>query len=133
VLILVILTLTIYASQQATIGAHGQIKTTNVNIDVYWDSKCEVPCQSINWGTLKPGDKSQKYVYILNRDTSSVSLIFNLVDWQPTTAQQYISLSWNLYTPIPASSSKSVLFTLSVSPLIQGVTSFSFNIVISGA
>jgi len=55
-------------------------------------------------------------------------------NWYPSNAADYISLSWDyggqLVNPdelIP------VIFTLSISGSVEGITSFSFDIVIMGS
>jgi hypothetical protein len=58
----------------------------------------------------------------------------NATNWNPSNASDYISLSWDyggqLVNPgelIP------VIFTLSISESVEGITSFSFDITIMGS
>jgi len=54
-------------------------------------------------------------------------------NWNPTNAQDSITLAWNYDDSwIPASSAIEVVFTLSVDPNITDIVNFSFDIWIKG-
>jgi hypothetical protein len=68
-----------------------------------------------------------------NSGTVPVTLTMSAGSWNPANASSYITLSWNRqnYT-LPAGSSVQALLTLNVSSSIDGITSFTFNITITG-
>jgi len=105
-----------------------------IGVGVYWNSDGTNEVTSINWGTLEPGSSTNRTCYIQNEGNSVVTLSMSTSNWDPTNASDYISLSWDyggqLVTPaelIP------VIFTLSISDSVEGITSFSFDITIVGS
>jgi hypothetical protein len=115
-----------------TIPNTGNVKA--VGVGVYSDSGCNQKVLSIQWGTLDPGETSHEPVYIRNEGNTAVVLTMTTENWSPASASSYITLSWNLeqgYVLDPAESVETVL-TLSVSPSISGVESFTFDIIITG-
>ena len=110
----------------------GNVKAVGVN--VYWDSACTSNVTSIDWGFLEPGTATNVTVYIKNEGSIPVKLNVTTDNWNPTTASNNITLSWNregyvLNTTVPT---VQAVLTLSVSPSISGVTNFSFDIIITG-
>jgi len=110
----------------------GNVK--GVGVGVYWDSDCTSNVTSINWGLLEPGETASVTVYIENKGSIPVSLNMTTDNWNPTSASDDITLSWNregyvLNTTVPV---VQTVLTLSVSPDTTGVTSFSFDIIITG-
>ena len=115
----------------ATIGNVGSIKA--INIGVYWDSNCTDEVSTIMWGTLEPGSSRNVTVYVRNEGNTAVVLSLNTTNWVPANASKYMSLSWDY--PGQRVNPKEVIqvtLKLSVSPEISGITTFSFDIVISG-
>jgi hypothetical protein len=109
----------------------GNVKA--VEVGVYWDSACTNNVTSIDWGFLEPGSTVSKTVYVKNNGNTRLMLNMTKDSWSPTSASLYITLSWNRegYVLEPGAYVQTVL-TLSVSQSISGVTSFSFNIIITG-
>ncbi|MEM2741211.1 MAG: hypothetical protein QXD95_03585, partial [Nitrososphaeria archaeon] len=108
----------------------GNIKALGVG--VYWDIGCSQTVSSIDWGLAEPGSVKNVTVYIRNEGNAPITLSLQTANWSPLTAASYISLSWNYdgETVSPASVVK-VTLNLSVSQSIQGISSFSFDIIIS--
>lgn len=105
-----------------------------VGVGVYWDDDCTDNVTSINWGFLELGATSNKTVYIKNEGNLPVVLNMTTDNWNPTSAYENITLSWNregyvLNTTVPVTQA---VLTLSVSPDISGVTNFTFDIIITG-
>jgi hypothetical protein len=105
-----------------------------IGVGVYWNSNGTNEVTSINWGTLEPGSNTNRKCYIQNEGNSVVTLSMFTSNWNPTNASNYITLSWdyggqlvNLGELIP------VIFTLSISGSVEGITSFSFDITIVGS
>lgn len=108
----------------------GDVKA--VGVGVYWDSDCTSNVTSINWGFLEPGTTADVTVYIKNEGNIAVVLSMTTDNWDPTSASDHITLSWNRESHVLNSGSVQAVLTLSVSPEINDVTSFSFDITITG-
>ncbi len=105
---------------------------TAIGVLVYWDSGCTNQTTSINWGTLDPNSTKSYTIYIRNNGTATEKLGMTINSWSPSSAQNYLTLSWNRenYVLSP-SSTVSATLTLSVSSTVT-ITDFDFNIVITG-
>lgn len=115
-----------------TISNAGTVKA--IGVGVYWNSDGTNTVTSINWGILEPGSNINRTCYIKNEGNSASTLSMNVTNWNPSNASDYISLNWDyngqLVNPdqlIP------VIFTLSISDSVEGITSFSFDITIVGS
>jgi len=110
------------------IGSEGTIET--VGIRVYSDSSCSKAVNFVRWGTLEPGSKKNFTVYVRNEVDYAVSLFMFPDDWYPFDASNYISLDWDYagQTVNPQEVIQTTL-TLSISPDIEGITNFNFDIV----
>jgi len=115
-----------------TISNAGAVKA--IGVGVYWNSNGTNTVTSINWGTLEPDSSTNRTCYIQNEGNSPSTLSMNTSNWNPTNASDYITLNWDyggqLVNPdelIP------VIFTLSISDSVEGITSFSFDIIIVGS
>jgi len=105
-----------------------------IGVGVYWDSNCSNAVSSINWGTLNPGSVKKFTVYIRNEGAKPVLLILSTANWNPSKASEYLNLRWNyaLERWINLSEVLQTTLTLSVSRYIQGISNFSFDILITG-
>jgi len=108
----------------------GNVK--GVGVGVYWDSDCTNNVTSINWGFLEPGATDNVTVYIKNEGNIPVTLSMTTDTWDPTSASENITLTWNRESYVLDPGSVQAILTLSVSSDISGVIEFSFNIVITG-
>jgi hypothetical protein len=114
-----------------TISNTGNMKA--IGVGVYWDSSCTSAVSSIDWGALEPGVTKNFTIYVKNEGNVQVRLSMTTSNWNPASASSYITLSWNRENYVLSSGSVvSAVLTLSVSSSISGVTSFSFNIIITG-
>ena len=106
---------------------------TAVNVAIFNDSGCTQNCASIDWGTVSPGNAVTKTIYIKNLGTIPVTLSMNNGSWVPTNANSYLTVTWNRgnYALNPGASISAAL-TLKASSSTSGITSFSFNIIITG-
>ena len=122
----------IYATSNPTVISNvGTIKT--VNVGAYKDSGCSVPLTYIDWGFVDPGSVVNRIAYIRNEANVPVFLNLTTQDWIPADASDFMNLTWNYDgTEIAVDGVVQVVFSLTVSPDISGITSFSFNIVIVG-
>jgi hypothetical protein len=113
-----------------TVPNGGNVKA--VGVGVYWDNPCTSNVTSIDWGIVGPGSSANKTVYIKNGGNTREALNMTTANWNAGVYGN-ITLSWNDegYLLDPGSVVQAVL-TLSVSSSISGVTSFSFNMIITG-
>ena len=103
-------------------------------VGVYWDSYCADRVFSIDWGALTPGSAKNIVVYMRNEIEEPTYLIMSTTNWTPSEAPRYITLRWD-YTGqrINPGGILQITLTLSVSRSIKGISSFSFDIVITGS
>lgn len=107
---------------------------TAVNVGVYSDSGCTQNLTSISWGTISPGSSVAKTIYVKNTGNAQITLSMTTNSWSPTSANGPITLTWNKEaTTLSVGASTAATLTLTVSSSISGITSFSFNIVITGS
>jgi len=110
----------------------GNVKA--INVGIYWDSGCTNEISLIDWGIIEPGTTENVTVYILNTGNSNVMLSINTTNWSPSSTSNYITLSWDYEgQSIGPGQVLQTTVTLSMSPSIQGITSFSFDIVVTGS
>lgn len=108
----------------------GNVKA--VGVGVFWDSNCANNVTSIDWGFLEPGTVTNRTVYVKNDGNVLAMLNMTTTNWSPG-AYGNITLNWNRegYLLDHGLVAQAV-FTLSVSSNITGVTSFNFDITITG-
>jgi type IV secretory pathway VirB10-like protein len=72
-------------------------------------------------------------IYVKNNGTIPVVLTMTTGTWSPATASSYVSLSWDMQDYVlAAGSSVQAVLTLSISSSVSGLTSFTFDITITG-
>jgi archaellum component FlaG (FlaF/FlaG flagellin family) len=104
-----------------------------IGVGVYSDSNCMTPLSSISWGTLDPGGSVNYTMYVKNTGNIPVTLTMAPSNWNPTTASNYITLTWNQQnTVLSPNSVVQAVLTLSVSSSISSITNFSCDITITG-
>ena len=110
----------------------GNVKA--VGVGVYSDGNCINSISYIDWGFLEPGSSKQFTIYVKNEGNVPIKLSMEVGNWNPPSASNYLTLSWDRqnYVLSPSSCVPAVL-TLSVSQDVSGVTGFSFDIIINGA
>lgn len=115
----------LYATR--TIPSTGTIKS--LDFEVFTDSNCNTTVESINWGTVNPGNTVSVTVFIKNTKNTNFTMNFNTTNWVPAIAEGNITLAWN-YTgeTIEPKQAIAVKFLLMVDPTIEDVTQFSFDI-----
>ena len=120
------------AQTSKTLSSTGTIET--IGVGVYTDIQCSSPLTSIAWGTLEPGENQTVICYIKNEGDLPSTLSMYTSNWNPSSAENYLTLSWNYNGGyINPDNSVQVTFTLSVDESIEGVTSFAFDITIVGS
>ena len=108
-------------------------QTASSSLGVYSDSGCTVPMTTINWGSASPGGTSTQTIYVENTGTVSLTLSMKTSNWNPTSANGPITISWNQQgTMLAPGQSTAAIITLTASAGTTGITSFSVQISISG-
>jgi len=116
----------VYLSSVGTVKALG--------VGVYWDNACSQAVSSIDWGLAEPGAVKNVTVYNRNEGNAPITLSLQTANWNPANATSYISLSWDYGgQAIGVNQVMAVTLSLSISANIQGITTFSFDIVIAGS
>jgi len=116
---------------QKTLSGTGTIKA--VGIGVYWDLPCTNATSSLNFGLLEPGGSKNFTLYLKNNGNSPLTLSMTTQNWNPSTASSFMTLTWNREgQQISPNQVIQFVITLSVSPSVTGISSFSFDIIITG-
>ena len=114
-----------------TISSSGSI--TAIGVGVYTTSTCTTALSSVPWGTVNPSSVTTYTIYVKNTGNAQETLNMTTSAWSPSSASSYITMTWNQTgTALAAGGVATALLTLTVSSSISGITSFSFNITISG-
>jgi hypothetical protein len=129
------LVMTVLATSLLT--AYQQIPNTGtvkaVGVGVYEDVGCSKNVTSIDWGIIETGAVVNFLVYVRNEGNTRITLNITTLNWDPPQAAQYISLSWNRENHMLEPMSKvQANLTLSVASNIEEITSFRFDIIITG-
>jgi len=95
-------------------------------------SNLEYDTTHIDWGAnLDPGDNIERVVKFWNLGTTSMPVTIAVDNFNTAAAQTYLSLTWNYTGQLIGKTPVPIAFTLHVSPSIQDVSTFSFNIIIN--
>ncbi|MEM2110386.1 MAG: hypothetical protein QXX08_00710 [Candidatus Bathyarchaeia archaeon] len=120
-------------SDSLNLSSTGSVKTVNISA---YDSDGVTPLTSFSWGLIEAGGSATKTIYLKNEGTATVrvSMQINSASWNPSTAKNYITITWNREgQTIAASQSLQATLTCSVSSSIpSSITSFSVEIIITG-
>jgi formate hydrogenlyase subunit 4 len=105
-----------------------------VNVGVYSDPACTLNLTSIDWGSVYPGSGVSRTIFVKNTGNVPVTLSMTTTAWNPAGAAGQITVAWDKENAVlNLGQSTSATLTLTVSPSISGVTSFSMSIVITGS
>lgn len=113
-----------------TVSSVGAVK--GIGVGVYWEYACTNRVSQINWGVLEPGSNRTIIVYIRNEGNAATTLSETTLNWNPTAASSYLTLRWNYAgQTINVNQVLQVRMMLLLSSTVSGITSFSFDIVIT--
>lgn len=117
---------------KSNIGSHGTVKAFGAG--VYWDGNCNNAVYYIDWGLVDPGLAKNVTFHIRNEGNYPVTLFLDADNWNPENASNYLTLSWD-YGGETVSPNENIEVTLHLlaSSEIEGITDFSFDVVISGS
>ncbi|MGD0977610.1 MAG: hypothetical protein ABR962_00545 [Candidatus Bathyarchaeia archaeon] len=106
---------------------------TAVGVGVYSDNGCTTVLSSIGWGSLNPGDVKTFTMYVRNEGNVPETLNIAEDNWNPAPASSYITLTWNQENQVlPVGQVVQAVLTLTVSSSVSDVTSFNFDVTITG-
>src|SRR5665647_1675547 len=89
---------------------------TTPNVGVYSNSACTTNKTSITWASVAAGGSATQTVYVKNTGTASMTLNLAVSNWTPSTASNYITITWNQQgTVLAAGQSVAAILTLAVS------------------
>lgn len=117
------------------IPTSGVALSGEASFGVYWDVTGTRQVTEIAWGTLEPGQVGNSTFYVRNEAISEIycAVTWREGSWQPVNASLYFELTWDYgEEPLSPNRARKVTLRLQVSPEIQGVEDFSFDIIITG-
>ncbi|HLN44608.1 MAG TPA: hypothetical protein VK209_02770 [Candidatus Sulfotelmatobacter sp.] len=108
-------------------------EVTSFNVDLYTDASCTTPCKSLDFGAVNPGSTITKTIYVKNDATIPMTLSMTSSGWNPKSARSCLTLSWNRANYVlNAGSSVQATLTLAAASNTGTLTTFSFNVTITG-
>ena len=117
---------------QSSVRIRGQGTVKAVGVGVFWESNCTNTVSFIDWGMVEPGSMNNVTAYVRNEGNVAASVSLATESWNPPNNSEYLALSWDydgrLLNPLEVAR---VTLMLSVSSSVQGIESFSFDIIIS--
>ncbi len=129
--VIAISTVTALLTTQRTIQGSGSIK--GVGLGIYWDLSCTNTTSSLDFGQLEPGSSKNFTLFLRNEGNSALTLNMTTENWNPTNAADYLTLTWNREgQQVNPDEVVGFVIILYVSEDITGISTFSFDIIISG-
>ena len=130
--ILVLIAIIIVAGALAATTLTGQNNLSTSGI-ILQSLGLSVQEKSVDWGELEPNETATKQVHAKNDGSMQLTLIFQTLNWQPKEAPNFLLFSSpENMTTLDSKQERLLDLTLSVSPNIEGINSFSFDIKIIG-
>ena len=129
-----IVALTALASgfMQSSVRIVGRGTVKAVGVGVFWDSNCTDQVSFIDWGMVEPASMNNVTVYVRNEGNVAANISLATENWNPSNASDYLALGWNYDGgQLNPREVAQVTLTLTVSSSVQGIESFSFDIIIS--
>jgi len=100
-----------------------------VGVGFYWDRNCTDPVRFVDWGTVGPESTVNVTVFVKNEGSQAISLNITAENWSPIEATSYMTFSSNyMGQTIDLRESLQITLSLTTSPYIEEITSFSFDI-----
>ena len=131
-----ILTIVILGTITGNFGSIKSIAYANsvkgIGVGIYWDQACTNKTLSLNWGPVDAGSTKNLTIYVRNEANSAVSLWLSTTNWTPSACSDYMSLNWNYSGQrLKVDEVIPLELTLTVNSTITGITSFSFDTIIT--
>jgi hypothetical protein len=124
--------LVVFGLLQSSVRIVGRGTVKAVGVGIYWDSNCTNTVSFIDWGMVEPGSMNNVTVYVRNEGNVAANISLATENWNPINASDYLALSW-IYDGRQLSPQEVIpaTLTLTVSSSVQGIESFSFDIIMS--
>jgi hypothetical protein len=101
-------------------------------LGVYADAACTQPVTALDWGSLAVGEQATFAVFLRNIGNMSCVLQLNVMNWNPAYLADHVFVSWDYAGQVLAVDDVlPVIFTLVVSPDLENVGAFSYDLVIT--
>ena len=114
-----------------TINNAGNVNS--VGVGVYWEQECTNEVVTVDWGYIEPDSTQNVTIYIKNEGNTPMTLDLTTDSWSPVTAPTYIMLVWNREgAQVYGYSTLETTLTLTVSSNITEISTFNFNMTITG-
>jgi len=107
------------------IGNNAGLKA--IGVAFYQDQQCTISLTQIEWGLINKGETSNKTFYCKNTQNVPVTMMLAAVDFDPSTAEPYVTSSWN-YTSQTLNPGQviPIQFSLTIAPDFPNFGTFSF-------
>ena len=110
----------------------GTLIVPNDHLGVYADAACTQPVTAINWGSLAAGEQTTFAVFLRNIGNMSCVLQLDVMNWNPAYLSDHVLVSWDYAEQVLAVDDVlPVTFTLVVSPDLENIGAFSYDLVIT--
>ena len=104
-----------------------------VNVELYCDSSCTQPLESIDWGICKPGTKLTSTIYIKNSDMKTLSMTLRTMNKASIVSDDSLILTWDKEgTTLSAGETMSAVFELNISEAISKLSEVNCDFTIAG-
>jgi hypothetical protein len=124
----------VYSVTTAYVSLHNTVTLKGIGVGAYTNSSCLQRVNSVDWGLAGNGTTLNMTVYIRNEGNAPATLSLQTANWNPSNASQYASLTWSYSgQSIAANDGVSIVLFLTVASNIQGIPTFSFDIIISAS
>ena len=131
--IAIVITAIIIYSYSVSLSGGGTIISDTAGIQIYGDYALTKEIKAVNWGELHPNNRAEVTLWIKNNGTVPVRLTMFADSWNPSNAENYLTITWtyndSLLNP---SSYMAIDMILDVSPNVTGITDFSCIVHITG-
>jgi hypothetical protein len=117
----------------STISNTGTLRLS-AGMGVYWDTGFTNEAVAFNWQSMEPGATKTYSVYIRNEGVTALTLSMSTSNWNPSSASNYLTLTWNYANgqTLNSGDAVKVTLTLAVSPRVTGVSNFNFDVTAEG-
>ena len=106
---------------------------TSMNVEIFRNIECTQSCPDISWGTITPGESTNKTIYIKNTGNKPITLVMTTENWIPANTGTYMSLTWDKEnTSLNPGQTAITTLTLEVALDINSIDDFNFDIIITG-
>ena len=130
-LVMATLTFAVYGLMQSSMRIAGTGTLKVVDVGVFWGFNCTEEIHVIDWGFVEPGSANNVTIYVRNEGNVVATLFMYTENWDPTNASDYLELTWDYEgSPLEPAEVTQITLTLAVSTNVEGISNFSFDIII---